>query len=53
MLYGVKREHIVYHKGGWYEYKGKKYREKEFAEKFKDEIEKGILKKEFDKETKK
>lgn len=45
LLYGVKIGSIIFHKGGWYEFEGKKYREKEFKEAFLKEIEDGSVKK--------
>ncbi len=45
LLYGVKKESVIFHKGGWYEFEGKKYREKEFKSAFSKEIEDGSIKK--------
>ncbi len=50
LLYGIKKDKISFHKGGWYEYKGKKYREKEFRAKYSKEIEDGSIQKEFEDE---
>ncbi len=49
MLYGIKKTSIKFHKGGWYEFKGKKYREKEFRIEFAKACEDGSMKKELEK----
>ena len=43
VMLGIKLEKIMFHKGGFYEYKGEKYRLTKFGEKFKKQIEDGSL----------
>ncbi len=43
VMLGIKLEKIIFHKGGYYEYKGEKLRMAQFKEKFKTELEDGSL----------
>jgi hypothetical protein len=43
IMLGIKLERIIFHKGGYYEYKGDKLRMSQFREKFKTELEDGSL----------
>ncbi len=49
MHYGLKLRVMKFHKGGWYEFKGKKYREKEFRKAFSKEVADGSMKEEIEK----
>jgi recombination protein RecA len=46
IMLGIKLEKIVFHKGGYYEYKGEKLRMKQFKEKFHESLEDGSFVKE-------
>ena len=43
IMLGIKLEKIIFHKGGYYEYKGEKLRMAQFREKFKIELDDGSL----------
>jgi hypothetical protein len=42
-MLGIKLAKIIFHKGGYYEYKGEKLRMSQFREKFKEELDDGSL----------
>ncbi len=48
LFYGLKLKVMKFHKGGWYEFKGKKYREKELNKAFSKEVADGSLRKEIE-----
>jgi recombination protein RecA len=51
IMLGIKLEKIIFHKGGYYEYKGERLRMAQFREKFKVELEDGSLLKEITSEA--
>jgi recombination protein RecA len=51
IMLGIKLEKIIFHKGGYYEYKGEKLRMAQFREKFKIELDDGSLLKEITSEA--
>jgi recombination protein RecA len=50
IMLGIKLEKIVFHKGGYYEYKGEKLRMKQFKERFQESLDDGSFVKELTRE---